>query len=74
MLRVFKLLGEADDLLENSWRTRQWATFIRVLLITSVAMVAVTFVSAFILLYIPFLVYNAVVSISALIFGGDRGT
>jgi hypothetical protein len=70
MFKMFRLIPETDDLLQNAWRTRNWPTFIRAWLISSVAMAAVTFVMTFILLYIPFLVYNALVSISALIFGG----
>jgi hypothetical protein len=70
MLRMFRLVGETEDLLINAWRTRKWATFIRVWLLASVAMVPVTFVMTFILLYIPFLVYNVLISVAALIFGG----
>ena len=70
MLKMFRLIGETEDLLINAWRTRKWATFIRVWLLASVAMVPVTFVMTFILLYIPFLVYNALISVAALIFGG----
>ena len=70
MLRIFRLIPETDDLLQNAWRTRKWATFIRVWLLASVAMVPVTFVMTFILLYIPFLVYNVLISVAALIFGG----
>ena len=70
MFKMFRLIPETDDLLQNAWRTRNWPTFIRAWLISSVAMAAVTFVMTFILLYIPFLVYNALVSILALIFGG----
>jgi uncharacterized BrkB/YihY/UPF0761 family membrane protein len=70
MFKMFRLIPETDDLLQNAWRTRNWPSFIRVWLIASVAMVAVTFVMTFILLYIPFLVYNVPVSIAALIFGG----
>jgi hypothetical protein len=69
MFKMFRLIPQTDDLLQNAWRTRNWSSFIRVWLIASVAMVAATFVMAFILLYIPFLVYNVPVSISALIFG-----
>ena len=69
MLRMFRLIGETEDLLINAWRTRKWATFIRVWLLASVAMVPVTFVMTFILLYIPFLVYNALISVAALIVG-----
>jgi hypothetical protein len=53
MLRMFRLIGETEDLLINAWRTRKWAAFIRVWLLASVAMVPVTFVMTFILLYIP---------------------
>jgi hypothetical protein len=70
MFKMFRLIPETDDLLQNAWRTRNWPTFIRVSLIASVAMVAVTFVMTFLFLYIPFLVYNVPVSIAALIFGG----
>jgi uncharacterized BrkB/YihY/UPF0761 family membrane protein len=70
MLRIFRLIPETDELLQNAWRTRKWATFIRVWLLASVAMVPVTFVMTFILLYIPFLVYNVLISVAALIFGG----
>jgi hypothetical protein len=70
MFKMFRLIPETDHLLQNAWRTRSWPSFIRVWLIASVAMVAATFVMAFILLYIPFLIYNVPVSISALIFGG----
>jgi hypothetical protein len=70
MLRMFRLIGETEDLLINAWRTRRWATFIRVWLLASVAMVPVTFVVTFIFLYIPFLVYNGLISVAALIFGG----
>jgi len=45
-------------------------TFIRTWLVSSVAMVVVTFVMTFIMLYVPFLVYNVVVSIVAALFGG----
>jgi hypothetical protein len=69
MFKIFRLIPETDDLLQNAWRTRNWPSFIRVWLIASVAMAAATFGIAFILLYIPFLVYNVPVSISALIFG-----
>jgi uncharacterized BrkB/YihY/UPF0761 family membrane protein len=70
MFKIFRLIPQTDDLLQNAWRTRNWPSFIRGWLIASVAMVAATFVMTFILLYIPFLVYNVPVSISALIFGG----
>ena len=47
MPRMIQLMVETDDVLESSWRTRQWVTFIRVWLVTSVAMVAVAFVIPF---------------------------
>jgi uncharacterized BrkB/YihY/UPF0761 family membrane protein len=70
MFKMFRLIPETDDLLENAWRTRNWPTFIRTWLVSSVAMVVVTFVMTFIMLYVPFLVYNVVVSIVAALFGG----
>ena len=71
MLRMIQLMVETDDLLESSWRTRQWATFIRVWLVTSVAMVVVASLIPFIFIYIPFFIYNVLVSVGAVIFGGS---
>lgn len=71
MLRMIKLMVETDDLLESSWRTRQWATFIRVWLVTSVAMVVVAFLIPFVFIYTPFFIYNVLVSVGAVIFGGS---
>ena len=71
MLRLIQLMVETDDALEGSWRTRQWATFIRVWLVASVAMVVVGFFIPFVLIYIPFFIYNVVVSVGAVIFGGS---
>jgi hypothetical protein len=71
MLRLIQLMVETDDALESSWRTRQWATFILVWLVASVAMVVVGFFIPFALIYIPFFIYNVLVSVGAVIFGGS---
>jgi hypothetical protein len=71
MLRMIQLMVETDDLLESSWRTRQWATFIRVWLVTSVTMVVVAFLIPFVFIYTPFFIYNVLVSVGAVIFGGS---
>src|ERR1700730_15472389 len=70
MFKMFRLVPETDDLLQNAWRTRNWPTFIRGWLVSSVARGVAIFVLSFILLYIPFLVYRSLFSISGLIFGG----
>jgi hypothetical protein len=71
MPRMIQLMVETDDVLESSWRTRQWVTFIRVWLVTSVAMVVVAFLIPFVFIYIPFFIYNVLVSVGAVIFGGS---
>jgi hypothetical protein len=58
MLKMFELVGHADTLLEGAWRERRWGTFIRVWLMTSVALLILSFVAPFVFFYLPALVYN----------------
>jgi len=58
MLRIFRLVGQADDLLEYSWRERKWATFIRIWLIATFWLTLMTLLSPFIFLYAPASIYN----------------
>lgn len=53
MLRIFQLVGQADDLLEHSWRQRKWATFIRIWLIATFWLALMSLLSPFIFLYVP---------------------
>jgi hypothetical protein len=63
MLRMFQLIGEADHLLENAWRDRKWATFVRVWLMASVTLTALAFVTPFVFMYIPAFIYNVVAAV-----------
>ena len=63
MLKMFELVGHADALLEGAWREHKWGTFIRVWLMTSVALLIVSFVAPFVFFYLPALVYNLFASI-----------
>jgi hypothetical protein len=67
---MLRTLVETDDLLINSWLSRKWATFIRVWFVSSIAVTVVAFLLPFIFIYVPFFIYNVVVSVMALIFGG----
>jgi len=60
MLKMFELVGHADALLEGAWRERKWGTFIRLWLMTSVALLILSFVAPFVFFYLPALVYNVV--------------
>ena len=61
MLKMFELVGHADALLEGAWRERKWGTFIRLWLMTSVALLILSFAAPFVVFYLPALVYNVVV-------------
>ena len=63
MLKMFELVGHTDTLLEGAWREHKWGTFIRVWLMTSVALLIVSFVAPFVFFYLPALVYNLFASI-----------
>ena len=63
MLKMFELVGHADALLEGAWREHKWGTFIRVWLMTSVALLILSFVAPFVFFYLPSLVYNLFASI-----------
>jgi hypothetical protein len=67
---MLRTLVETDDLLINSWLSRKWATFIRVWFVSSIAVTVIAFLLPFIFIYVPFFIYNVVVSVMALIFGG----
>ena len=69
MLRKFQLFGTADDLLLNSWRERNWATFIRLWLMVSVGMTVLSFLMPLVFLYLPSAIYNGVASVIAALFG-----
>ena len=60
MLKMFELVGHADALLEGAWRERKWGTFIRLWLMTSVALLILSFAAPFVVFYLPALVYNVV--------------
>jgi hypothetical protein len=70
MLRMFQLIGDADDLLERSWRERNWGIFIRVWLMATFWVAVLAFLLPFIFGYIPAFLYNVVASVVAVIAGG----
>jgi hypothetical protein len=63
MLRMFQLIGEADDLLENSWQQRNWPTFMRVWLLGSLWLTVTAFLMPFIFVYLPGSLWNAVAAV-----------
>jgi uncharacterized BrkB/YihY/UPF0761 family membrane protein len=62
MFKMSEFIGHADTLLESAWRERKWSAFIRVWLMSSLALLVICFVTPFVF---PGLLYNVV----ALIFG-----
>ena len=63
MLKMFEFVGHADALIEGAWRERKWGAFIRLWLMTSVALLVLSFVAPFVFFYLPALVYNLFASI-----------
>jgi hypothetical protein len=57
---VFGLIGQADDLLEGSWQRRDWGTFVRTWLATTVGVALVAFVLPFIMFMLPAMIYDLV--------------
>ena len=57
---MFEFVGHADDLLISAWRERKWGDFIRVWLMTSVALLVLSFAAPFVF---PGLVYDVVAAI-----------
>ena len=64
MLRLFHLIPETDDLLETSWLTRRWGTFVKTWLAATVGVAALMLVVPF--LVVPFVL---VLNVVAWIFG-----
>jgi uncharacterized protein YqhQ len=60
MSGTFHLVGQADHLLESSWRERKWGTFIRVWLTTTVGLMVLAFVLPFVFIYLPAFLYNII--------------
>jgi hypothetical protein len=70
MLRLFQFVTDADDLIERSWRQRNWATFIRVWLLATFCLAVLAFLTPFIFAYLPASIYNVVAWAVTAIFGG----
>ena len=55
---AFSLIGQADDVLEGSWRRHDWGAFVRVWLVSSVAVAVVGFLLPFVFFMLPALLYD----------------
>lgn len=58
IVAAFSLIGQADDVLEGSWRRHDWSAFVRVWLVSSVAVTVVGFLLPFIFFMLPALLYD----------------
>jgi hypothetical protein len=58
IVTLFKLVGQADDVLEGSWRRGDWGTFARTWLVASIAVAVIVFVMPFVLFMLPALAYD----------------
>jgi hypothetical protein len=57
---LFSLIVQADDLLEGSWRRRDWGTFVQTWVVASVAVAVIAFLMPFLVFMVPALVYDLV--------------
>lgn len=57
---VFGLIGQADNLLESSWQRRDWGSFVRTWLVSTVAVALIAFVLPFLMFMLPALLYDLV--------------
>jgi hypothetical protein len=57
---LFSLIVQADDLLEGSWRRRDWATFVQTWLVASIAVAVIAFLMPFLVFMVPALLYDLV--------------
>ena len=57
---LFGLIGQADNLLEGSWQSRDWGSFVRTWLASSVGVAVVGFLLPFVMFMIPAMIYDLV--------------
>ncbi len=59
IVALFGLIGQADNLLEGTWQSRDWSTFVRTWLVATVGVAAVAFLLPFLMFMLPALIYDA---------------
>ncbi len=57
---AFGLIGQADDLLEGSWRRQDWGSFVRAWLLSSAGVAVVGFVLPFVFFMLPAVLFDIV--------------
>ena len=58
IVAVFGLILQADNLLEGSWQSRDWPTFVRTWLVTTVGVAVMAFLLPFLMFMLPALLYD----------------